>query len=620
MEASVATRKKTSPIWDYFTIAVDDKFAKCAACELQVSRGGKTSKTYGTTNMSVHLKGKHPELYTEFEKKAEELKEAKKARDKSADSRASHRQLSLMQCEDRIRHWSINDVRAQRIHRRIGEMIALDCHPFSIVEDEGFTRLLLELEPRYTLPSRRYFTENVVTKIYENLKKEVSQAVSGVEYFSFTTDIWSTCVSNESLLSLTAHWITDTFKRTTVMLNASRVDGSHTGAYIAQKIKEILESWLISTDRVHVILRDNGSNMVRAMKDARLPDLGCFAHTLQLVVHDGVLSQRAVIDILAICRKIVGHFKHSSLAYARLRKIQENLSLPQHRLKQDEPTRWNSTLYMLQSIAEQKMALAAYSSEYDIAQLSSYQLDLVNKIISALTPIEEVTKSISSNVASVSAIIPFIRMLEKSLEKHDDDRGVQTMKQEMLKSLKQRYACAESNEVLTISTALDPRFKDKCFSQLGTAEEVRSSLKDKVAELKSSETERPHSESEVSIEEREEPASKRHKTALLQCFSEILQEAGASVDDSGNEVDIYFSEALIEFHGGEHSLNWWATNRLRFPILAKLSRRYLSAPPTSVPSERLFSVAGDLYDEKRNRLSPEHAEELLFIKSNFHLL
>ena len=167
--------------------------------------------------------------------------------------------------------------------------------------------------------------------------------------------------------------------------------------------------------------------MVRAMKDASLPDLGCFAHTLQLVVHDAVLSQRAVIDILAICRKIVGHFKHSSLAYARLREFQQNLNLPQHRLKQDEPTRWNSTLYMLQSITEQKMALAAYLSEYNIAQLSSYQLDLVNKIISTLTPIEEITKFISANAASASAIFPFIRMLEKSLEKqHEshDDRGV----------------------------------------------------------------------------------------------------------------------------------------------------------------------------------------------------
>ena len=95
---------------------------------------------------------------------------------------------------------------------------------------------------------------------------------------------------------------------------------------------------------------------------------------------------------------------------------------------------------MLQSIAEQKMALAAYSSENDIEQLSSYQLDLVNKIMSPSTPIEEVTKSISVNAASASAIIPFIRMLEKSLEKHHADSGVHTMKQKMLTSLKQRYA------------------------------------------------------------------------------------------------------------------------------------------------------------------------------------
>ena len=49
-------------------------------------------------------------------------------------------------------------------------MIALDCHPFSLVEDEGFTRLLRELKPRYSLPSRRYFTENIVTNLFERLK------------------------------------------------------------------------------------------------------------------------------------------------------------------------------------------------------------------------------------------------------------------------------------------------------------------------------------------------------------------------------------------------------------------------------------------------------------------
>jgi len=50
-----------------------------------------------------------------------------------------------------------------------------------------------------------------------------------------------------------------------------------------------------------------------------------------------------------------------------------------------------------------------------------------------------------------------------------------------------------------------------------------------------------------------------------------------------------------------------------------MARKFLSAPPPSVPSERLFSGVGNLYDEQRNRLSPEHAEMLLSIKYNKYL-
>ena len=92
------------------------------------------------------------------------------------------------------------------------EMVTLDCRPSSLIEDEGFICLLRELEPLYSLPSRRYFTDNIVTNLFENLKAKVTLAVSGVNIFSFTTDTWAINVSNESLLSLTAHWITGTFE------------------------------------------------------------------------------------------------------------------------------------------------------------------------------------------------------------------------------------------------------------------------------------------------------------------------------------------------------------------------------------------------------------------------
>ena len=53
----------------------------------------------------------------------------------------------------------------------------------------------------------------------------------------------------------------------------------------------MLEHWGIKHEHVHLIVRDNAANIVKGMRDASYPDLGCFAHTLQLIVHAGVLSQ-----------------------------------------------------------------------------------------------------------------------------------------------------------------------------------------------------------------------------------------------------------------------------------------------------------------------------------------
>ena len=102
------------------------------------------------------------------------------------------------------------------------------------------------------------------------------------------------------------------------------------------------------------------------------------------------------------------------------------------------------------------MALAAYATEHGgITMLSSNQLDMARKIISALKPIEEITKIISTNFACISAVMPLVKILEKALNKHED-ADILTMKAEMLKSLQRWFDNIEEIDELSIATILDP--------------------------------------------------------------------------------------------------------------------------------------------------------------------
>ena len=74
----------------------------------------------------------------------------------------------------------------------------------------------------------------------------------------------------------------------------------------------------------------------------------------------------------------------------------------------------------IQRLMEQKTALVAYASEYIIPHLIQNLLNIANKATKVLDPVEEVTKSISTDAAAVvSVIIPFVHIMTKTLSKNE---------------------------------------------------------------------------------------------------------------------------------------------------------------------------------------------------------
>jgi hypothetical protein len=120
----------------------------------------------------------------------------------------------------------------------------------------------------------------------------------------------------------------------------------------AEKLQEAITKWGIR-DKLHVGVRDNGANMISAMRIAGIRDIGCVAHTLQLVIHDGIFTQVSVEKLVKQSRKIVTHFKHSEQACKKLIDCQKSCEVVEHKLLQDVEIRWNSTYIMLERLVEQ---------------------------------------------------------------------------------------------------------------------------------------------------------------------------------------------------------------------------------------------------------------------------
>ena len=205
-------------------------------------------------------------------------------------------------------------------------MIAIDIRPYSVISDIGFNRLIAKLCPNYSVPSKKCFTEKIIPDIFIKVKTKIQSSLDEISSISLTTDIWISSTNNSPFLSLPGLWLSNDFEQCRAVLRVAPFPRTHTAARIIEEFHNVLDEYKIS-NKVFLVLRDSGANMVDGVRECGLESLSCFILTLQLSINDSLFSQQAVKTIITTNRNIVSHFNRSPLAISKLTEIRDQLNL-----------------------------------------------------------------------------------------------------------------------------------------------------------------------------------------------------------------------------------------------------------------------------------------------------
>uniref|UniRef100_A0A1X7TG49 HAT C-terminal dimerisation domain-containing protein n=1 Tax=Amphimedon queenslandica TaxID=400682 RepID=A0A1X7TG49_AMPQE len=151
------------------------------------------------------------------------------------------------------------------ITNAIVKMLVTDIRPLHMVENEGFKDLILLLDPRYTMVSRKHIQNNLLPQLFSTTQDKIKSLLSSANTCNVTLDIWSSR-KMQSFLGITCHYLTDAFEMKSLLLSCSRLVGHHTGEHIVSEFEDVALTYNIS-EKIFKVISDNASNMKKGFND-----------------------------------------------------------------------------------------------------------------------------------------------------------------------------------------------------------------------------------------------------------------------------------------------------------------------------------------------------------------
>ncbi|KAK1562265.1 hypothetical protein Q3G72_009084 [Acer saccharum] len=296
---------------------------------------------------------------------------------------------------------------------------------------------------------------------------------------------------------------------------------------------------------------------------------------------------------------------------------------PKRGLRQDVPTRWNSTYLMIDSAIYYRLAWTALELADPFYKHcpSASEWDSVEKLCKFLRHFYDTTCLFSGTKYPTSNLyMPKVFMTHLTLKQNldSDDPFFKEMSNQMYSKFQKYWA--DFSTILAIGIILDPRYKMEfiqfVYDRLYGAESeqfevVKMKLSALFNEYVTSSTRR----STI----RSSPASLPTTSSELQPVDDldlVLKDfdsnlSGDTFSTQRTQLDLYLEERRLERSMDLNILDFWKGNQPRYPELAAMARDVLSIPISTVASESTFSISGRVLDQFRSSLSSNVAQAIV---------
>ncbi|CAH1261476.1 ZBED1 [Branchiostoma lanceolatum] len=522
-----------------------------------------------------------------------------------------------------------------RITGRIGHYLVKSLRPYSTVEDPYFRALMNELNPRYDPPNRACIAERVIPEMYNANLQSLKDELKKVDHAALTGDGWTSRTADH-YLTLTAHYIDSDWDLKVKVLQTLKAEVSQTGDNIAAEIEQCMNEFGLA-GKVEVMTTDNARAMLNAISKAGIGlSLGCFAHTLNLSLQK-VMAIPAVQNMVGIMRPAITYFKNSYMGKIVFKEKQVALDRPRHSLLLDCKTRWNSSYVMVSRFLEQYPAVVASTlddrikTNHNFKKLQRCQDEDITRMEGfarvMLLPFQ-ITEAMSAERRPTSGqVLPMLEKLRKHLSTNDGDTAfTMKIKKVIWDDLKTRYQDLDVRNFFEEACALDPRFKSMELVTEDVWERLSDAIKaatEKEVQIKKEpeEVANQAGPSQESVEEDTTPAKRRKLSAMQELFKDEDEVVITHMEPAlpvrvriEREMEKY--KRLPKLPSTDDIVAFWRSKQDELPLLTRHARKYLIVPGTSVPSERVFSTAGDIVKAERASLDPKNVNMLLFLKKN----